>query len=51
MKKILVVNNDVETMMLLRDLLEKRTYQVFVTSGGRGSVQLARKLETPHHLH
>lgn len=45
MKKILVVKNDVETMVLLRDLLEKRTYQVIVTSDGRGSVQLARKLE------
>ena len=34
-------------MMPLRDLLEKRTYQVIVTSDGKGSVQLVRKLE-PH---
>ncbi|MEP6952346.1 MAG: response regulator [Ginsengibacter sp.] len=32
MKKILVVNNDIDTMSLLKNWLEKKTYQVKYTS-------------------
>jgi len=43
MKKILVINNDLDTMNLLKDLLEKKEYKVNYTSNGKETVQLAKE--------
>ena len=45
MEKILVINNDLDTMTLLKDLLEKKSYQVKYTSSGEDSIQIAKKFE------
>ncbi|MEP7142897.1 MAG: response regulator [Ferruginibacter sp.] len=45
MEKILVINNDFDTMSLLKDLLEKKAYQVTYTSSGEESIQIAKKFE------
>ena len=43
MEKILVINNDLDTMNLLKDLLEKKEYKVSYTSNGKQSLQLAKE--------
>lgn len=43
MEKILVVNNDFDTMTLLKNLLEKRSYKVKFTSKGEDVVPIAKK--------
>ncbi|MEO5891426.1 MAG: response regulator [Ferruginibacter sp.] len=42
MDRILVINNDFDTMTLLKDLLEKQSYQVKYTSSGDESLQVAK---------
>ena len=43
MEKILVVNNDIDTMTLIKDLLEKKSYKVKYTSNGEESLHIAKK--------
>ena len=45
MEKILVVNNDMDTMSLLKELLEKKSYLVKYTSSGEDSIRIAKKFE------
>ena len=45
MQKMLVINNDVDTMTLLKDLLEKKSFKAKYTSSGEESLQLAKKFE------
>jgi DNA-binding response OmpR family regulator len=43
MEKILVINNDMDTMTLLKELLEKKSYSVKYTSSGEDGMHLAEK--------
>ncbi|MEO6730263.1 MAG: response regulator [Ferruginibacter sp.] len=45
MEKILVVNNDFDTMSLLKNLLEKRAYKVKYTSKGDEVIAMAQNFE------
>ena len=44
MEKILVVNNDIDTMTLIKDLLEKKAYKVKYTSSREESLHIAKNL-------
>ena len=44
MDKILVVNNDVETMSLLKSLLEKRSYEVRYTSSKDEALEMVKEM-------
>jgi DNA-binding response OmpR family regulator len=45
MEKILVVNNDIDTMSLLKTWLEKKSYKVKYTSSGEEVPKLMKKFE------
>lgn len=45
MQNILVVNNDIDTMSLLKDLLERNRYQVQYTSNGGDVANLAQSFK------
>lgn len=42
MEKILVVNNDIDTMTLIKELLERRAYSVKYTGSGDESLLIAK---------
>ncbi len=45
MRKILVINNDIDTMSLLKSWLEKKSYKVEYTGNGSNVPQLIKEFE------